>query len=66
MSILNHFERYIEKLTLPFFTTCGNGVHPRSLTWNLNRPFLEKEKTSTNHQFLGSMLVFEGVKLAIC
>ena len=37
-------------------------LHPRKLTWNLKIP-LGKGETSTNHQFLGSMLVFGGVAL---
>jgi len=35
-------------------------LHPGKLTWNL-KIFFGKGETSTNHQFLGSMLIFRGV-----
>ena len=39
-------------------------LHPGKLTWNLKKAFWtgkKKENRSTNHQFLGSMLVFGAV-----
>ncbi len=44
-----------------FHYLLGQWLHPRSLTWNLKIPPKGIGETTTNHQFLGSMLVFGGV-----